>query len=205
MSLVLEDTINVDATPDETFAFMSDVERVHPCIPGAELVGERADGSYDVRIAVRLGPLNMKYKGTVQIAERDPAGRRAELRAKATEERGQGNAQATMSMAVDEGEAGTSVVTLRADILVTGRVAQMGRGLMVDVSQRMVREMAECVEQTLVARRATPPAESAGGSPADVPETPRVQAKSPNVLVLLLNALRDRIRRWLGRAQGTSA
>lgn len=204
MSMLIEDRFTVDAPPDETFAFMSDVEQVHPCIPGAELVGRRDDGAYDIRVKVKVGPMSLSYKGVVEIAERDMTARRAVLNARASEERGQGTAEATMTMSIEgDGEAGSAVL-VASEMVVTGRVAQMGRGIMVDVSNRMVREMGRAVEATLTARRR---ATVAYGAPAPVEPAPAgavaaapaVQAKTPNALTLLFGVMRERLARLLRR------
>ena len=95
----------------------------------------------------------MGYKGSVAIAEQDDEARRAVLQAKGAEQRGQGNAQATMTMEITDLGAEGSRVKVSSDILVTGRVAQMGRGIMQDVATRMMGEMAQCMEATIAAAR----------------------------------------------------
>ena len=98
--MIIESAFTVDAPPDEVYHLMLDVEKVAPCIPGAHILGRREDGSYDAEVKVKLGPVSMTYRGTVAVEEHDDAERTAKLRAKANEARGQGTAQAVMSMAV---------------------------------------------------------------------------------------------------------
>ena len=98
----------------------------------------------------------MTYRGTIAIVESDPEARTAKMLAKGAEERGQGTAQATLQMAVTEREGGGSHVRVSADMLVTGRVAQMGRGVMQDVARRMIDQMAQNMEALLT-----------GGAPAE--------------------------------------
>ena len=140
--MIIENEFDVGATPAEVYALMLDPERVATCIMGAEVTGRRDDGSYDATTTVKLGPVKMKYRGTIAIVESDPVARTASMLAKGAEERGQGTAQATLNMAVSEREGG-SHVTVSADMLVTGRVAQMGRGVMQDVAKRMIDQMAQ--------------------------------------------------------------
>ena len=90
----------------------------------------------------------MTYKGTIAIIESDPEARTASMLAKGAEARGQGTAQATLNMAVTEREGG-SHVTVSADMLITGRVAQMGRGVMQDVARRMIGQMSQNMESLL--------------------------------------------------------
>jgi uncharacterized protein len=140
----IEQDFEVPAPPPEVYGLLVDLERVAPCIPGGE-VGPRAeDGSHPATIAVRLGPMRMSYQGKVRIEERDDAANRAVLAAEVREQRGQGTAKATMQMAVATSESGSRVDTL-TDVKLTGRAAQMGRGVVDDVAARMVMEMADCI------------------------------------------------------------
>lgn len=152
--MLIENTFTVDAHPDDVFALMVDVERVAPCLPGTEILALRDDGGYDGQMRVKLGPMKMQYQGTVLIDERDPDARTAVMIAKGVEARGQGSAQGLMSMRVLADGAG-STVSVSTDIKVTGRVAQMGQGIMKDVSTKMVREMARNMESLLVGSTAT--------------------------------------------------
>ena len=146
--MLIENEFDVAATPAEVYALMLDPERVATCIQGAEVTGKNDDGSYDAQVTVKLGPVKMTYKGTIAITESDPAARTATMLAKGAEARGQGTAQATLNMAVTEREGG-SHVTVAADMLVTGRVAQMGRGVMQDVARRMIGQMSQNMESLL--------------------------------------------------------
>ena len=119
------------------------------CIPGAEVTGRRDDGSYDASVTVKLGPVKMTYRGTIAIVESDPEARTATMLAKGAEERGQGTAQATLQHGRGRARGGGSHVDVSADMLVTGRVAQMGRGVMQDVARRMIAQMAQNMEALL--------------------------------------------------------
>jgi carbon monoxide dehydrogenase subunit G len=152
----IEQDFEVPAAPPEVYELLVDLERVAPCIPGGE-VGPRAeDGSHPATIAVRLGPMRMSYRGKVRIEERDDAANRAVLAADVREQRGQGTAKATMQMAVAASESGSRVDTL-TDVKLTGRAAQMGRGVVDDVAARLVTEMADCIASRFAPAR---PAES---------------------------------------------
>jgi uncharacterized protein len=196
MGIVIDNEFVVAAPPDDTFALLVDVERVAPCIPGAEVTGRRPDGSYDARVSLRMGPMALTYSGTASITDIDAAARRAVMRARGNEQRGQGTAQATVTMQVFEQEK-ASRVTLHTDILVTGRVAQMGRGIMIDIAGRMIDEMARALEETLTRdashRQAVTDAEASQASPPPPPEA--VRAKQPSVVDLAMAAIRGRRRR----------
>jgi carbon monoxide dehydrogenase subunit G len=132
-----ENTFTVDAPIDEVYATMIDLERVAPCVPGAEVLEKTGDDSYNVAIKVKVGPMSMTYRGTVEIAERDPEAHTAKMRARAKEARGQGTASADVTMAL-EGDGSSTKGTMTSDVTLSGRVASMGRGIIQDVSARII-------------------------------------------------------------------
>ncbi len=178
--MVIENTFTVSAPPGETFALMADVERVAPCIPGATIIGAREDGGYDAKAVVKFGPLSLSYKGIAEIIELDTEARHAVLRARGSEQKGQGTASATLTMQVSPEGTG-SRVDVTSDILITGRVAQMGRGIMQDVTSRMIGEMAKALEETL-AQSAT--ARETGAEPP-----PAVAAETPNAAKMVFDSV----------------
>ena len=93
-----ENTFDVEAPVDEVYAALLDVERVAPCVPGAEVLEQTGEDAYKVAIKVKVGPMSMQYKGDVEIVERDPSAHRAVMRAKTREARGQGTANADVVM-----------------------------------------------------------------------------------------------------------
>src|SRR3954471_17090749 len=97
-----ENRFEVDAPIDEVFKTMLDLERVAPCVPGAKVVEKTSDSSYKVEIKIKLGPVQMTYKGDVEIAEADEASHHATLRISAREARGQGTAKATTDLRLGE-------------------------------------------------------------------------------------------------------
>ncbi|MEZ5121808.1 MAG: SRPBCC family protein [Solirubrobacterales bacterium] len=147
--MLIENEFNVDAAPDVVYALMVDVERVATCLPGTEVLGQRDDGAYDGQMKLKLGPMKMQYAGTVAITEQDPSARTAVMLASGTEAKGQGSAQGTLRMAVAERAEGGSAVGVSTELKITGRVAQMGHGIMQDVSTRMIGEMAQNMERLL--------------------------------------------------------
>ncbi len=157
-----ENAFVVQAPIEEVYAALLDVERVAPCMPGAEVLEKTGDDAYKVAIKVKVGPMSMTYKGDVEIVERDDAARTATLRAKAKESRGQGTADAHVRMALAEEGDGTHA-TLETDVALGGRVAAMGRGVIADVSARLVQTFAGNLAEMLE-----------GGAPEEAP------AVSPN-------------------------
>lgn len=163
----VEQRFEVPASSAETYELLIDLERVASCIPGGEVGPREQDGSHPASIAVKLGPMRMLYKGRVQIGEVDHTTKRAVLEADVREQRGQGTAKATMSMLVLETTSGSLVDTV-TEVSLTGRAAQMGQGIVNEVADRLVADMAACI-----AGRLTPPVEpAAGNGAADAAATP---------------------------------
>jgi uncharacterized protein len=134
--------------PDEAYRLLLDLDVVVPCMPGATLGDATDDGGRRVAVAVKLGPMKMNYEGTVRVVEGDPAARRAVLEGQARETRGQGNARATITMTVTATEEGSRAEAI-ADIALSGRAATMGRGVVQDVSRRLIADMAASLEDRL--------------------------------------------------------
>jgi uncharacterized protein len=141
----LENEFTVPAPIDEAWAVLLDVERVAPCLPGAAVEpGGGDDGKFNGTMTVKIGPITARYKGTVEIQESDEANRRAVMRAQAKDARGQGTAAATITSTMEEASEGTKVKVV-TDMRVTGPAAQFGRGVMQDVSAKMMRQFADCL------------------------------------------------------------
>ena len=136
---------SIGLPPDKAYALLLDLEQVTPCLPGAELGEEREGGSRAVTVTVKLGPMRFVYDGSVQITEQDEAAKRAVMIGTARETRGQGSAKAAIAMTVS-GDGGGSTVSAVADVELTGRAAQMGRGVVEDVAKKMIADMARCLE-----------------------------------------------------------
>ncbi len=190
MGIVIENEFTVAATPEDTYALMTDVERVAPCIPGAQITGQRDDGSYDALVTMKMGPMSLSYKGHIEIIEQNDATKQAVMRAKATEARGQGTAQATLTMDIGDAGNGSSLVKVGSDILVTGRVAQMGRGIMTDVAGKMIDQMAKAMEATLLAGAE---AKDRGEAPP-----PTVAAEAPSAVGIAADVAKGKIKGIFG-------
>lgn len=182
----------ISRPPAEAYALLLDLERVAPCFPGAELGAERDDGAREVKVTVRLGPMRLSYDGDVRIAERDEAQLRAVMQGNAREVRGAGSASARIAMRVEPEGAG-SRVTAEADVDLSGRAAQMGKGIIEDVARRLVGEMAGCLEATLAA---APPADAqeTAGDGATPPPPPPPAAAPLDGGRLVAGMARDRLR-----------
>jgi len=140
MAMELDHSFTVPVPPDQAWGILLDVERIAPCMPGAtvdEVDGDVVNG----RIKVKVGPVSLTYKGTAKFTERDSDAHVVVLEAAGKETRGAGTASATVraSMAPDASGSGTDV-TMHTSMNVTGRPAQFGRGVMVEVGSKLVEQ-----------------------------------------------------------------
>jgi carbon monoxide dehydrogenase subunit G len=174
-----ENAFAVRAPAEEVWKALMDVERVTPCMPGAEVLERLGDDSYKVGVKVKLGPISMLYRGKVEIVERDDATRQATMRAKAKEARGQGTADASVHMSLAE-EADSTHATIATDMKLSGKAAAMGQGVIGDVAEKLVEEFAANLAQMLEGRNgagAEPPTSDAeaptiAAGESETPPTP---------------------------------
>lgn len=189
-------TFDVKAPIDTVWAALIDIERVAPCLPGANITGQDDEGNYQGEFQVKLGPTTANYRGTLKITETDEAAHRAVLAARGTDKRGQGGASATIVNTMEAVEGGTRV-TADTDFTITGRLARFGRGGMIeDISNRLLRDFAECLQARLEAPAQAP---AAPGEPAPAPAAPPPAAKPVSGISLFLSVLLERLKRLLRR------
>jgi carbon monoxide dehydrogenase subunit G len=165
----LENEFTVPASIDQAWAVLLDVPRVAPCLPGATVEPDRGEeGEYKGQMKIKIGPITASYKGTVRIQEADEAAHRVAMRAQAKDARGQGTAAATITSTMEEVADGTKVNVV-TDMRVTGPAAQFGRGVMQDVSAKLMTRFAGCLaEQMQVSPAVTAVEEAAPAEPAPV-------------------------------------
>ena len=164
-----ENEIKVDQPPAELFAFLTDVERVAPCLPGASIDGRDGD-DYTGSMKVRVGPITGTYKGTMRFLEQDEDALRAVMSARAAEVDGQGHAEAKITTRIEGAGDDASVVRMETDLQMRGRVAQFGRGAMEKISQRMFDEFARNLEREMAGGGDA--AEADGTTDTDAATTP---------------------------------
>ena len=158
----------------EAWAVLTDLERVAPCLPGAQLE-EVAGEEYRGRVKVKVGPITAEYRGAATFLERDEASRTAVLRAEGRETRGQGNAAATVHATLTAESPGKTKVSVATTLDISGRLAQFGRGALADVSAKLLGQFVDNLERDLAlgvdrqtATDAEPePKRSAASSPAE--------------------------------------
>jgi carbon monoxide dehydrogenase subunit G len=184
----LTNEFRVSAPVEQAWSVLTDVERIAPCMPGAELQEVEGD-EYRGVVKVKVGPITAQYKGKATFVEKDEAGRRAVLRAEGRDTRGAGNANATITATLSpDGEA--TLVSVVTDLAVTGKVAQFGRGVLADVSAKLLTQFVECLESTVLAStpEETPPAPSPSPEPSPSPNGARRIESAPAKPVDLMEA-----------------
>jgi uncharacterized protein len=144
----LTNDFRVGVPVERAWAVLTDVELIAPCMPGAQLQEVEGD-EYRGVVKVKVGPITAQYKGAAKFVERDEAAHKAVLRAEGRDTRGQGNANATITATLEADGDGTAVSVV-TDLTVTGRVAQFGRGVMADVSAKLLGQFVDCLETKLL-------------------------------------------------------
>jgi hypothetical protein len=202
----LTNEFRVPLAVDEAWAVLTDIERIAPCMPGATLEGAEGD-EYRGTVKVKVGPMTAQYKGTVRFLERDDAGHKAVLRAEGREAKGQGNASATITATIT-GDGDGSAVSVVTDLTISGKVAQFGRGVLAEVSTRLMGQFVDCLEKDLAASlepsipasREAAPTPASGAEPVDLVATagaPVAKRAAPIIAVVFLSywLLRRRSKR----------
>ncbi len=144
----ISDSFRVSTPLADTWKVLLDIEGIAPCLPGAQLQEVEGD-EYRGTVKVKVGPITAQYKGTAKLAEVDEANRRIVIDASGRDTRGQGNAKATIVVAMQEEGAGTKV-DVTTDLSITGKVAQFGRGVLVDVSSKLMGQFVENLERDVL-------------------------------------------------------
>jgi carbon monoxide dehydrogenase subunit G len=191
-----ENSFEVKAPVGDVWQALLDVERVAPCMPGAEVLERTGDDAYKVGIKVKVGPVSMQYRGDIEIVERDESEHRAVMRASAKETRGQGTANADVETRLS-GNGATTSATIVTQLQVRGRAAAMGQGVMQDVAAKLVETFAANLSQMLASAPAAKPAEgaeAAAGAAGPPPAQPPPPAGELSALALAGGVMRDRLR-----------
>lgn len=175
-----QNEFDVKAPIDQVWDTVLDVERVAPCVPGAEVLERTGEDAYKVGIKVRVGPVSMQYRGEVEITDRDPSTHTATMTARAREARGQGTANANVKMSLS-GNTDSTHGSIATEVQLSGRAAAMGQGVIRDVSAKIVDQFAANLAAMLggggegeppVAAAPAPGAERGGETTVDSGEAP---------------------------------
>jgi len=176
MAFEIVKTFVVRSSPEQVWSFLIDPERVARCLPGAAITGKLDDKTWQGTMTVKVGPVSSSYKGKVAFEKLDPASRTAEIVAQGQDVRGRGGADLRLTSTLAQKAPGETEVTTTSRVNITGILAQMGRGMVQDVSDQMFQIFSQRVRAELesaapaAAAPAAPP--MAAPSPAAAPSMP---------------------------------
>jgi uncharacterized protein len=153
----IKNEIKLAAPVDAVWAVLDDIPRVARCAPGAELLEQKEDGTCVGRVGVKLGPVALQFKGTVQFTERDEAAKRVVAKAKGAEEKARGTASADVVFQLHDDNGGTKIV-VESDVQLAGSIAQYGRGaaLIQSTAQAIMNQFAKNLEADLAGVESAP-------------------------------------------------
>lgn len=172
----ITNSFTVAAPIADAWELLTNIPEIAPCLPGAKLTDE-TDGVYSGGVKIKVGPVTSEYKGSAEFVEKDDANYRAVISGKGRDTRGAGNAQALITAQMTPVGDNTQV-DINTDLKVSGKVAQFGRGVMQDVSTKLLGQFAECLETKIGEPETIDAIASAGAAAAEsaVSETSAVDA-----------------------------
>src|SRR4051795_6572459 len=153
---------SVPTPVEETWAHFQDIGQVAECFPGAQ-VAEHDEDSFSGSVKVKLGPIALQYNGSGTFVEKDETAHRFVVDAKGKDKRGNGTAGAKVTLAMASSASGGTDVSVDTDLAITGKPAQFGRGVMQDVSDKLLGQFVACLEQRLGSGAVPPMSEPSGG------------------------------------------
>ncbi len=212
MPFSIEQKFEVQAPVERVWEYLIDPARVVVCIPGAELLESRDDGTFLGAVKVKVGPITMSYKGTVRFAEVDQQARQVRILGEGREASGAGSAKVSMLSRVTPLESGGVEVTVDAEMDLVGKIVQFGRGMIEEVSRQLFHQFSNCVKQSLEiaekpqADQSETEESSAGESTSQIPEqAPRAESRPVSAAPLVMRAMWAVVARFFRRLFGKRA
>ena len=174
MDLHHEFTVNVPV--DEAWRTLTDLERIAPCLPGAQLTEVEGD-TYRGQVKVKVGPILAQFKGQASFVSRDDAAHTATLKGEGRDTTGKGNASAMITAALTAVDANSTKCVVDTDLSISGKVAQFGRGALADVSDKLLAQFVENLNQLIASSPApaTSPSAVPASAPASTDDQPQVR------------------------------
>ena len=142
MAVQLEHAFTMSKPIDESFAAITDLEQVVPCVEGGRVLERMGDDAVKAEIVVRMGAMSLTFTGTVEVTEKDPEAHRAVMAVKSREKGGQGHANATVAFALSDGGG-----TVNTNAQITGKAASMGEGVMAGVLDALIADFTGKLEK----------------------------------------------------------
>jgi uncharacterized protein len=202
MGTRIEEKFAVDAPAAAVWAYLVDPRRVVRCLPGAELTEVVDDRTFLGRVKVKVGPVTVGYQGKVLLVELDEVQRVVRMRGEGRESTGSGAARMNMESRLAPLPSGATEVTVVADVDIAGRLMQLGRGMIEQVSHQLFQQFATCVQATLEGEASAAAASPAGALAPPHPREAEPVHAIPLLLTTLWAALAGFLRRLLGGKGG---
>ena len=160
--MLIENEFTVEAPTEFLWDYLLDVEKIAPCMPGAELTEVVDDRNWKGKLNAKFGPVALAFAGTVTMQERDDQAHRVVLHAKGMEQKGKGAANATVTSWLEPPVDGNVTVKMQADITLTGAAAQLSRGLLPEISKKLTQQFADCLQASMAEAEKAEGAAAAG-------------------------------------------
>ncbi|HBY92948.1 MAG TPA: membrane oxidoreductase, partial [Chloroflexi bacterium] len=172
MAILIEEQFQVEVPVERVWAYLSDPPRVAPCLPGAQLTDIVDDRTYKGQVKVQVGPVVAQYQGTVTVEAMDADSHTATMVGRGTQIGAAGRAEGRMTYTLRPIDGQGTEIAVNAEVNVTGRLAQLGGGMIQSVSKQLFKEFVECVRQQILAEQAA----SVEASPAAETSAPAQEA-----------------------------
>ncbi len=175
----IDNEFTVSVPLERAWDVLTDLAGIAPCMPGARLTGVDGD-VYSGEVKVKVGPVVSQYAGTATFAAKDDAAHRAVIDAKGKDSRGSGNASALITAQLRADGDSHTVVTVETDLTISGKIAQLGGGMIKEVSTKLLGQFVQCLEQRLATDVPEPAPTAEAASPGDsVTAAPAVAVAAP--------------------------
>src|SRR5438132_4704536 len=199
MAIEITKTFVVKAPPAAVWGFLTDPQRVARCMPGAAITDRIDDKTFAGTMAVKVGPISTSYKGKIVFERVDESARTAEIVATGQDVRGRGGADLHLTSSIKEVVPGETEVTAASKVNITGILAQMGRGMVQDVSDQLFQTFSQRMRAELETAAATPPPAAAAPGPSAAPVAAAAGPRTAAPAALDLGSLGAKVA---GRAAG---
>jgi carbon monoxide dehydrogenase subunit G len=192
-----DQSFDVPLPPDRAWAMLMDIQRIAPCMPGAELTEVVDPQTYKGKVSIRLGPVALAFAGVVKFESIDAAGRSAKVKAQGTDSKGRGGANAVVDFRIEPAPGGSRVL-VHTNLQLSGAVAQYGRG--VGVIEATASQLIGQFANNLKAQISAPTPAASPQAPGAPPPAPPPAAAPISGFSLMANVLWTMLKRLFGRA-----
>lgn len=204
MAFKIEERFEVQAPVERVWEYLIDPKRVVECLPGAELLEQKDDGSFLGAIKVKVGPLAMSYKGQGKFTEINAETHQVRMVGDAREVSGSGSTKVSMLSTVAPLASGGCEISVSADVDLVGKIVQFGRGMIEEVSRQMFKQFSECVKKKLEVAEQAAQVSSAGTVVESADPVPSTETKAVAAAPLAFRALWAIIVRFFKGLFGSS-